>query len=153
MDFEQKIARIHRKCRKMNAFESIARSGSVQNDVQKLLKHQNWRNRRWVRRSTLCYSTVTLRTVTLGTVTLGTVLNILEANVVYLDLCPSSSSYPSSNPCTFQKKYHLCRFRARARARARARSRLHFFATHLSIRSITHAAERRRHSNLVIINL
>ena len=103
MDFDPKIARIHRKCRKMNAFESIARPGSVQNDVQKVLKHQNWRNRRWVRRSTLCYSTVTLRTVTLGTVTLGTVLNILEANVVYLDLCPSSSSYPSSNPCTFQQ--------------------------------------------------
>ena len=39
MDFEPKIARIHRKCRKMNAFESIARPGSVQNDVQKLLKN------------------------------------------------------------------------------------------------------------------
>ena len=39
MDFDPKIARIHRKCRKMNAFESIARPGSVQNDVQKLLKN------------------------------------------------------------------------------------------------------------------
>ena len=58
-------------------------------------------NRRWevdLHCTTLYYSTVTL-----GTVTLGTVLNILEANVVYLDLCPSSSSYPSSNPCTFQQ--------------------------------------------------
>ena len=55
-------------------------------------------------------------------------------------------------PVHLSTKYFLCRFRARARARARARSRLHFFATHLSIRSITHAAERRRHSNLVCNN-
>ena len=39
MDFDPKIARIHRKCRKMNAFESIAQPGSVQSDVQKLSKN------------------------------------------------------------------------------------------------------------------
>ena len=39
MDFDQKIIRIHGKCRKMNEFESIAPPGSVQNDVQKLLKN------------------------------------------------------------------------------------------------------------------
>ena len=39
MDFEPKIARIHRKCRKMNAFGSHSRPGSVQNTVQKLLKN------------------------------------------------------------------------------------------------------------------
>ena len=36
--FSPKIARIHAKYRKMNAFQRVSLPGSVQNDVQKLLK-------------------------------------------------------------------------------------------------------------------